>query len=359
MAGQYPIKLIGGLARGCASPISEPMHRRDFIRSGALALTAPALSLAARPAHAFALDSVLAGAAEGDRLRAIAIWHDGREVAARGYGGFDPDRPTNIKSASKSVISALAGIAIARGLLQGADQPIAPLLADDLPPDPDPRLARVTLGHLLSMQAGLQRQSGPNYGRWVSSRNWVRAALAAPFEAEPGGRMLYSTASSHLVSAILAKVSGRTTLALARDWLGGIPGFAIADWERDPQGIHLGGNQMAMSTRSLLAFGAAYAAGGAGVIPPGWIAESWQPRTASFFTGEDYGYGWFLSRIAGRPVRYGWGYGGQMIYVLPATGRAPAAAVAITSDPDQPSARTGYRDELHRLAGQIVTVLAG
>nr|WP_246026670.1 serine hydrolase domain-containing protein [Paracoccus luteus] len=220
-------------------------------------------------------------------------------------------------------------------------------------------MARITLGHLLSMQAGLQRQSGPNYGAWVSSRNWVRAALAAPFDAEPGGRMLYSTASSHLVSAILAKVSGRSTLALARDWLGGIPGFAIADWDRDPQGIHLGGNQMAMSTRSLLTFGAAYAAGGGGVIPRPWIAESWRPRTASFFTGEDYGYGWFLSRIAGRPVRYGWGYGGQMIYVFPPAGGRAAAAVAITSDPDQPSAPTGYRADLHRMAGRIVTALAG
>ncbi|HRO13629.1 MAG TPA: serine hydrolase domain-containing protein [Paracoccus sp. (in: a-proteobacteria)] len=337
------------------------MQRRGFIRATAAALAAPAALLNAPSAHASiaAVNAVLADAPGLDRLRAVAVWHDGREVAARGFGGFDPDRPTNIKSASKSVISALAGIAVDRGLLRGVDQPIAPLLAADLPPDPDPRLGRITLGHLLSMQAGLQRQSGPNYGRWVSSRNWVRAALAAPFEAEPGGRMLYSTASSHLVSAILAKVSGRSTLALARDWLGGIPGFAIASWDRDPQGIHLGGNQMAMSTRSLLAFGAAYAAGGAGAIPPGWITESWRSRTASFFTGEDYGYGWFLSRIAGRPVRYGWGYGGQMIYVfLPANG-APAAAVAITSNPDQPSARTGYRDELHRMAGRIVAALSG
>ena len=69
------------------------------------------------------------------QLRAVAIWQGGREVAARGYRGFDPDRATNIKSASKSVISALAGIAIARGLFSGADQKVAAILrkvADDL-----------------------------------------------------------------------------------------------------------------------------------------------------------------------------------------------------------------------------------
>lgn len=287
------------------------------------------------------------------QLRAIAVWRDGEEVAARGFGGFTPDRPTNIKSASKSIVSALAGIAIARGLFSGTDQRVAELLRADLPADPDPRLARLTLGHLLSMQAGLERQSGPNYGAWVSSRNWVRAALAAPFVADPGQGMLYSTASTHLVSAMLARASGRSTLALARDWLE-IPGFSITAWDRDPQGIHLGGNQMAMSTRSLLSFGAAYAAGGQGVIPPGWIAESWQPRTRSIFNGEAYGYGWFISRIAGRPVRYGWGYGGQMIYVFPGT---VPAAIAMTSDPDQPSARSGYRRDLHALAGQLVAAL--
>lgn len=347
---------------GAASPQpfapSSTLSRRALI-AGAL-IGAPALARGQSLAPAAGgLPTVLDNAAQHGQLRAIAIWHDGAELAARGYHGFTPDRPTNIKSASKSVISALAGIAIARGVLEGPDQPVAPLLRDDLPADPDPRMARVTLGNLLSMQAGLARQSGPNYGRWVSSANWVRAALAAPFEAEPGGRMLYSTASSHLVSVILTREAGRSTLALARDWLGGIPGFEITGWERDPQGTYLGGNQMAMSTRSLLAFGATYAAGGAGIVPPAWIAESWRPRTASFFTGEDYGYGWFIGRIAGRPIRYGWGYGGQMIYVFPAAGGMPAAAVAITSDFDQPSARTGYRAELHRLTGQIVRALAG
>ena len=291
------------------------------------------------------------------QLRAIAIWQGGHEVAARGYRGFTPDRATNIKSASKSVISALAGIAIARGLFSGAGQRLIEILPRDLPADPDPRLRELTLGHLLSMQAGLQRQSGPNYGRWVGSRNWVRAALDVPFEQAPGQGMQYSTASTHLVSAMLTRASGRSTLDLARDWLGGIAGFAITSWQRDPQGIYLGGNEMAMSTRSLLAFGAAYAAGGQGLIPPDWIAESWVSRTRSVFSGEEYGYGWFIGETGGRAVRYGWGYGGQMIYVFPPARGLSAVAIAMTSDPDQPSARTGYRERLNALAGALVQAL--
>ncbi|WP_234854055.1 serine hydrolase domain-containing protein [Paracoccus everestensis] len=332
------------------------MNRRTLL------LTASLSPLLAAPAMARTdLAPVLEDAARLENLRAVAIWRGGQEIAARGYGGFTPDSPTNIKSASKSIISALAGIAIDRGDLEGPGQPIAPILQDQLPDDPDPRLATVTLGNLLSMQAGLERQSGANYGAWVSSRNWVRAALAAPFTQDPGGRMQYSTASTHLVSAILTRVTGRSTLELARDWLDAVPGFAITGWERDPQGIYLGGNQMAMSTRSLLAFGALYAdggrAGGQQVVPQAWIEQSWQTRTASIFTGQGYGYGWFIGQASERPVRYGWGYGGQMIYVFPATGRQPAVAIAMTSDPDQPSARTGYRNDLHMLADRIIQLL--
>ena len=206
------------------------------------------------------------------------------------------------------MISALVGIAIDKGLLEGTDQPIATWLQDSLPERPDPRLAHVTVGHLLSMQAGLERTSGPYYGRWVASRDWVRDALARPFVDEPGGAMLYSTGSSHLLSAILVRASGRPTLALAREWLGPQAGFVITSWDRDPQGIHFGGNNMAMDTRSLLAFGELYRAGGVSrdgrrLLPREWIKASWQPRTQSRFSGDDYGYGWFLRDIAGEPVR--------------------------------------------------------
>ena len=333
------------------------MKRRDLIMTAAFAplLAAPHVARAG-------LLPIMEDAASLDPLRSVTMWCDddsgGQEVAAQGFHGATPDTPTNIKSASKSIISAMVGIAIGRGLLEGTQQPIAPLLRPDLPADPDPRLMQITLGQLLSMQAGLERQSGPNYGRWVNSGNWVKAALAAPFTQDPGGAMQYSTASSHLVAAILTRVTGRPLLDVARDWLGQIPGFRITGWDRDPQGIYMGGNQMAMTTRSLLAFGATYARGGTAadrqIIPKSWIHDSWQRQTTSVFTGQGYGYGWFLGRIGGRPMRCGWGYGGQMIYVFPATFTHPAMAIAITSDPDQPSSHNGYRIELNRLADRMV-----
>ncbi|MCK9510296.1 MAG: serine hydrolase [Pigmentiphaga sp.] len=236
-------------------------------------------------------------------------------VAERGYRGHTPTAATNIKSASTLVISALVGIAIDKGVLDGPDQAVAALLPQDLPSEPDPRMRWLTIGHLLSMQAGLASTSGPQYGAWVTSRNWVRTALARPFEDAPGGRMIYSTGSPHLLSAILTRLTDRSMLQLARDWLGPLDELTITAWTRDPQGVYLGGNEMAMSPRSLLAFGELYRRGG--VIASGqrllsraWIEASWQLRTQSPWTGDGYSYGWFLTELAGEQVDYGWGYGG-------------------------------------------------
>lgn len=305
--------------------------------------------------HDETLSKILDQAQTLEPLETVVISHNGSILAERGYRGHTTTQPTNIKSASKLVMSALVGIAIDKGVLQGADQQIAPLLARDLPAEPDPRLQKVTIGDLLTMQAGLGSTSGANYGAWVTSSNWVRAALARPFEDEPGGRMIYSTGSTHLLSAILSRQTERTTLQLARDWLGPLEAFSITSWERDPQGIYMGGNQMAMSPLSLLAFGELYRNGGVTaegerLISETWIRSSWQRHTQSRWTGHGHGYAWFLTRIADQDVRYGWGYGGQMLYVVPDLG----LTVVMTSDESGSAARSGHRNDLHRLLAKII-----
>lgn len=302
-----------------------------------------------------ALSDILAEADALEPLETVIVAVDGEVIAERGYDGNETDDPTNIKSASKTVISALVGMAIDRGEIEGVDQPISDFLKDSFPEDGDPRLEDITIGHLLSMQAGLGPTSGANYGRWVLSSNWVRAALDQPFEDDPGGRMLYSTGSSHLLSAILTEATGQSTLANARDWFTEVDDFGIGGWERDPQGIYLGGNQMAMSPKSLLAFGEVYrtgglAANGERVLSQAWIDQSWTERTSSRYSGDGYGYGWFLRDIGGEAVRYAWGYGGQMLYIVPALD----LTVVMTSDENSPSAGNGHRDALHDLLGEII-----
>lgn len=332
--------------------------RRTALASIPLLLASARLSaqdVPQAPPRTGSLRAVLDGADELDPLKVVLVSRDGEMLAERAFNGRSIGTSTNIKSASKSIISAMVGIAIGKGLLQGPDQRIAPILESELPRDPDPRIHEVTIGNLLSMQAGLARMSGPNYGRWVASRNWVRFALSEPFDGEPGGQMLYSTASTHLLSTILTRAGGKSTLALAREWFEPLGGFHIGSWDRDPQGIYLGGNQMAMTAGSLLAFGDLYRNGGrtkegVRIISEDWISQSWTQRTNSRFSGDGYGYGWFLRKIGGEDVRFGWGYGGQMVYVVPSLG----LTVVMTSDEGAPSARTGYRDDLHALLAEII-----
>jgi CubicO group peptidase (beta-lactamase class C family) len=276
------------------------------------------------------------------RLRSLLILRDGQVLAEQRFNGGPPlDRPVNIKSASKSVLSALVGIAIAKGALTDVDQLVLSVLGSDTPPDPDPRLTRLTVEDLLTMRAGLERTSGENYGRWVSSRNWVRFALARPFVDKPGGAMLYSTGNTHLLSAMLTRASGRDTHALMRDWLAEPLGITIPPWSRDPQGIYFGGNDMMMSPRSLARFGELYRLGGVidgrRIVPARWIEESWTPRTVSPWSGGRYGYGWFVGTSRGHPLRFAWGYGGQMLFIVPDL----KLTVVMTSDPG------GERDNGH------------
>ncbi len=187
-------------------------------------------------------------------IKTVQIAYKGEVVWAKAYNKANLDAVANIKSASKSLMSAIVGMAIERDVIQGVDQTIVSILADQLPKDPDPRLKEITVSHLLSMQAGLERTSGRYYGRWVASNNWVQAVLARPFVSEIGGDMQYSTGNTHLLSAIIMRQSGKNTYQLANKWFNG-SGVWIQSWETDPQGVPMGGNQVGMTPASLLAFG--------------------------------------------------------------------------------------------------------
>lgn len=282
------------------------------------------------------------------RLNSLIVARDGQVVAERVFDGPGLDTPVNIKSASKSVLAALVGIGIARGELSGLSQPVAPLLSARTSPAADPRVNAITVEHLLSMRAGLQSTSGGNYGAWAASPDWVRFALAQPFVDQPGGRMIYSTGTSHLMSAALSRATGRSTLELARDWLGEPLGIEVPAWPRDPQGTYFGGNDMRMSPRALLRFGELYRNDGvhAGrrILPEGWVQASWTSRARSPWSAGGYGLGWWISEMGGRPVYFAWGYGGQMVYVVPDL----ALTVVMTSDSDARST-DGHLQALHAL----------
>jgi CubicO group peptidase (beta-lactamase class C family) len=280
-----------------------------------LALT---LAILAQPAPS--MNSAAAAAAEMPRLHSLLVSQGGTLLLERYFNGARANRPANIKSASKSVISALIGIALERRLLSSVRQPIGPFFPE-LSAAADAAKRAITLEDLLTMRAGLEGTSNRNYGAWVQSRNWVRFVLTRPLIDSPGETMEYSTGSTHLLSAILTKATRRSTWQFAQETLARPLGFSLAPWMRDPQGIYFGGNEMVMTPAQMLAFGELYRnagrVNGQQVVPSAWVTESWRPRTTSRFNGQGYGYGWWSRRFAGYDTYFAWGYGGQYIFVVP------------------------------------------
>ena len=293
-------------------------------------------------------------AAELDRIRSLLVSWRGALVVERYYNGARASGTANIKSASKSFISALVGIAIDSGLIEGVRQPIAHYFPSLNGPKADVRKRAITIEDLLTMRSGLQSTSNRYYGAWVQSGNWVQYALDRPLLAEPGTDMDYSTGSSHLLSAILTKATGKSTWQYAQEVLAKPLGFSLAQWPRDPQGIYFGGNDMLMTPRQMVAFGELYLkkgnVSGRQVVPASWVDASFVPRTRSRWSDQTYGYGWWARELAGQDVRFAWGFGGQYIFVVPALD----LVVVTTSSSTVDESRRSHRRTVFDIVEQLV-----
>jgi CubicO group peptidase (beta-lactamase class C family) len=300
-----------------------------------------------------AFEEALAAADDLPRLRSLLVSWRGDLVLERYYNGARPNRLANIKSASKSVLSALVGIAVARGHIH-LQQPIAHFFPSLKDARADARKQQITIEDLLTMRSGLQSTSSRYYGAWVQSRNWVQYALDRPLETEPGTWMDYSTGNTHLLSAILTRATGKSTWQFAQDVLARPLGFSLARWPQDPQGIYFGGNDMLMTPRQMLAFGELYLnggrVGGRQIVPAEWIEASWAPRTRSRWSGQQYGYGWWAREMAGHQVRYAWGFGGQFIFIVPDLELVVVATSASTVSEE----RRGHRRTLADIVEDLV-----
>ena len=257
-------------------------------------------------------------------VRTVLVVRHGTIVADRSFGGPGLSRePHNLKSASKSLLSALVGIGLDRGVFgdAGLGATLADLLPDYARGLPEEK-RRITLENLLSMEAGLRSTSRERYGPWVAHDDWVAAALAEPMVAEPGTEYHYSTGNTHLVSAILTEATGKSTLELARDWLMRPIGGHVASWDRAPEGYYFGGNNLRMTPRDLARLGQLFLQGGRWdgrqIVPSSWVgtstarhAKGWPERYGA------YGYLWWIPREDPWESYAAIGYGGQFLYVVP------------------------------------------
>jgi CubicO group peptidase (beta-lactamase class C family) len=307
------------------------------------------------PPRKLALDAALAEAAKLTRLHSMLVSVRGEIVAEQYFNGTKPARLANIKSASKSVISALVGIAIEQGKIRNVRQPISAYFPELLKNEKEPLKRGITVEDLLTMQSGLETTSNRNYGAWVLSSNWVRHALSRPLVNAPGTVMTYSTGNTHLLSAILTKATGKSTWQFAQETLARPMGFTLAQWPRDPQGIYFGGNDMSMTPRQMLTFGQMYLDGGSvsgkQVVPEDWIEISLTARTVSRRESDRYyGYGWWVRELARHDTFYAWGYGGQFIFLVPKLD----LVVVVTSSSEPGSERRSHLGAVYGIVEDVI-----
>lgn len=312
------------------------------IAAAILLVFSPAPTAQVRPA--LDLSPATRAAGELPQLHSLLVSVRGELVLEHYAPKIKAGGLANIKSASKSIISTLIGIAISKRLIGKIDDPASKYL---------PALARatadkraITIEDLLTMRSGLESTSGENYGRWVSSRNWVQHVVDRPLVSKPGTSMEYSTGTSHLLSAIITRVSKTSTWQFAQTNLAKPLGISLARWTRDPQGIFLGGNEMLMTPRQMVEYGELYLnrgrVGERQVIPPEWVAESCRPRTRSRWdSSREYGYGWWIQDIGGHRSCFAWGYGGQYVFTFP-----ELDAVVVVTSTTASEERHGYRRSL-------------
>ncbi len=234
-----------------------------------------------------------------------------------------------LQSVTKSVTSALIGIAIRRGEIVGTQVPLLSFFADYDLSHVDPRLRRATLDDLLTMRTGLEwhetdrpLDSTNTTLQLELSPDWIRFTLAQPMDADPGTKWAYNSGGSHLMSGIIRQATGQTVDRYAEAHLFGPLGIRDYHWKRTPTGLPDTEGGLYLETEQLAKIGYLYLHDGVWdgrrILPEGWVRASTARRVDRVrFRDWGYGYQWWRLDRDGEDVWAGLGFGGQYLLVLP------------------------------------------
>jgi len=168
-------------------------------------------------------------------VHSILIYHKGALLLEEYFYGFDRNRPHEMRSFTKSVISLLAGAAIDRGLLR-ANEPVLARLPYSSFGNPDPRKAKVTLTHLLSNQSGFDcneydRSSLGNEVNLFETQDWVKTFVDLPMVSDPGTAARYCSGGFYTAGKIVERASGKPLPEFADKVLFRPLGIERSDWK--------------------------------------------------------------------------------------------------------------------------------
>ena len=232
----------------------------------------------------------------------------------------EPHFTHQIHSCTKSVASALIGIALDKGYIDSVDQTLDELFPERFRGIQDSAKSRISLRHLLTMTTGLACEDSVRYEfkglkeMWRSD-NWVKYMIDLPLIEPPGTRFEYCNGASALLTAIIQKTTGMTAFEFAARHLFKPLNINDVHW-KSHNGLTIGYSDLTMRPRDMARFGYLFLRDGRWnnheIISPEWVTESTSRQIAADQT-MGYGYQWWILS----PDRYGaLGAHGQRIFVL-------------------------------------------
>jgi len=268
-----------------------------------------------------ALDDMINDVENHDyNVYSIIIIRDGFIVTEWYEESYGKNSLFRVYSASKSVTSALIGIAIDKGFIDGVNELVLDFFPNKNISNLDPRKESMTIEHLLTMTTGLYwpeyyPSSDPRKitHEWRASDDWVQFVLDRPMIFAPGLVFNYNTGASYLLAAILERTTNMSTIDFANKYLFGPLSIKDAFYTVDPQGVAQGGNGLLIKPRDMAKIGYLFLKKGMWegkrIISSSWIRSS----TTSKIIAE-YGYQWWIR--PGDDLYQACGYGTQRINVF-------------------------------------------
>ena len=271
----------------------------------------------------------------------LLVVKNGYLVFEKYYSWGSPEKYAVVHSVTKSVTSALIGIALDKGYLESVDQKLFEFFPEYTTDDLDPRIKEIRLKHILTMSAGFRwNDRGPVMRDWYTSADWAKFTIQLPLVNNPGDKFNYNSSISHLLSIILSRSTKTSTLDFAKQNLFEPLGIQSGFWRQGPQGYHIGGFGLGFSARDLAKFGFLYLNNGywngQSIVPEQWVKKSTEQQIKAvrhpLYGAFGYGYHWWVKQVDGCSSFRAWGRRGQYIVVVPELD----LVVAVTSNPGLP-----------------------
>ena len=260
------------------------------------------------------------------QLYSVVISQNDQVVFEQYFNGKNDEELFNNQSLTKSVVSLLVGIAIDKGYITSVDEKIVKYFPQ-LKQDTDKRKQEITIRQVMNQASGLWHEDLTKLRQYLTLPNPSEYTLKQPLVSEPGKIFHYNNAATHLLSIILTKATGMSTLEFAQKYLFDPLNIKQVKWNKMSDGFYDGCGLLSVQLTStdmnrigsLLLHKGYY--NSKSVIPEKWIAEILHPTvfygTPWGFNGSTYGLCYYHYNFSGTPVIYGLGWGGQFVFVIP------------------------------------------